>query len=234
VVEHFRRNAVAYTALFVALGGTSYAAVKLPNNSVGTAQIKAGAVTASKLANGAVTGTKVRDGSLAPGDFKAGSAPAGSAGPPGAPGPKGDRGSAGQNGLPGLGASAFSDDQSPAAPPGPFSAGIKQVTITTTQPGKLVITDATAEDATVHNPTGSTQNYDAAVYVDGVGVPGTFHVAGSVPANTSHELGPFTLQGSISNVPAGTHTVTLALRLESGSGDFLTSGAGRLLVVATG
>jgi hypothetical protein len=31
---HIRRNAVAYVALFVALGGTSYAAFELPNHSI--------------------------------------------------------------------------------------------------------------------------------------------------------------------------------------------------------
>lgn len=36
-------------ALFVALGGTSYAATQLPANSVGTRQIRPGAVTKSKL-----------------------------------------------------------------------------------------------------------------------------------------------------------------------------------------
>ena len=41
---------VGIIALFVALGGTSYAAiVTLPKNSVGTAQIKNGAVTAGKI-----------------------------------------------------------------------------------------------------------------------------------------------------------------------------------------
>jgi len=41
---------VAIIALFVALGGTSYAAiVSVPRNSVGTAQLKNGAVTASKI-----------------------------------------------------------------------------------------------------------------------------------------------------------------------------------------
>jgi hypothetical protein len=46
---------VACLALGVALGGTSYAAVVLPANSVGTIQLK----------NGAVTSLKVRDGTLA-------------------------------------------------------------------------------------------------------------------------------------------------------------------------
>jgi hypothetical protein len=51
--------AVSLAALFVALGGTSYAAFALPNNSVGPRQLKNGAVTTSKLKNGAVTASKL-------------------------------------------------------------------------------------------------------------------------------------------------------------------------------
>jgi hypothetical protein len=40
---------VAYLALFVALGGSAYAAVGLPRNSVGTKQLKDGAVTSAKF-----------------------------------------------------------------------------------------------------------------------------------------------------------------------------------------
>jgi hypothetical protein len=63
-IAHLRANVVAYLALFVALGGTSYAAVSLPRNSVGTAQLRNGAVTAGKLAKGSVTPSKLdgRDG----------------------------------------------------------------------------------------------------------------------------------------------------------------------------
>jgi hypothetical protein len=57
--QHVRSNAVAYLALFVALGGTSYAAIGLPAGSVGTAQLQNGAVTANKLANGAVSARKL-------------------------------------------------------------------------------------------------------------------------------------------------------------------------------
>ena len=51
---HFRHNAVGYLALFVALGGTSYAAVNLPTGSVGTRQLRDGAVTNKKLSKGSV------------------------------------------------------------------------------------------------------------------------------------------------------------------------------------
>ena len=51
---------VACLALLVALGGTSIAAVTaIAPNSVGTAQIRAGAVTAAKIRNNNVTGAKI-------------------------------------------------------------------------------------------------------------------------------------------------------------------------------
>ena len=59
VVSHLRGNAVAYLALFVALGGTSYAAINLPSNSVGTRQIRNHAITPVKLDPGKI-GASVR------------------------------------------------------------------------------------------------------------------------------------------------------------------------------
>jgi hypothetical protein len=56
-------NVIASLALFVALGGASYAAVALPANSVGTKQLKKSAVSASKLKRNAVSSAKVKDGS---------------------------------------------------------------------------------------------------------------------------------------------------------------------------
>lgn len=98
-------NVTATLALIVALGGTSYAAIALPLNSVGTPQLKANAVTKGKIANSAVSngklaansiGTgKVIDGSLLSKDFAAGQLPAG------ATGPAGPAGAAGAAGAPG-------------------------------------------------------------------------------------------------------------------------------------
>jgi hypothetical protein len=48
-ISSFRSNAVAYVALFVALGGSSLATIELPRGSVGTAQLRAGAVTNDKI-----------------------------------------------------------------------------------------------------------------------------------------------------------------------------------------
>ena len=44
-----RQQSLGALALFVALGGTGYAAVTLPRNSVGTRQLRAGSVTPTKL-----------------------------------------------------------------------------------------------------------------------------------------------------------------------------------------
>ena len=91
---------LACVALFVALGGTGYAALQLPKNSVGSKQIKKGAVKTSEIANNAVTGAKVRGGSLTASDFQAGSLPRGEKGE------RGERGPAGPAGLTGPAGSA--------------------------------------------------------------------------------------------------------------------------------
>ncbi len=55
-------NVVASLALFVALGGVSYAATSLPKGSVGPKQIRAEAVRTGKMADGAVTAAKLAKG----------------------------------------------------------------------------------------------------------------------------------------------------------------------------
>jgi hypothetical protein len=55
---------VSYIALFVALGGSAYAAGHLGKNSVGTKQLKKNSVTNAKIKKGAVTGAKVESHSL--------------------------------------------------------------------------------------------------------------------------------------------------------------------------
>ncbi len=59
MLSYLRRHHVGLIALFIALGGTSYAATQLPANSVGTSQIRANAVTTSKLPDGAITRAKL-------------------------------------------------------------------------------------------------------------------------------------------------------------------------------
>jgi len=54
LVDHLRGNVVAYLALFVALGGSSYAAVSLPAGSVGTKQLKNHSITPIKFDSGKI------------------------------------------------------------------------------------------------------------------------------------------------------------------------------------
>jgi hypothetical protein len=75
---------VAYLALFVALGGSSYAAVK-----VGSAQIVNNSVASKDVRNESITGADVKNRSLLARDFKAGQLPAGQTGPQGPQGAPG-------------------------------------------------------------------------------------------------------------------------------------------------
>jgi hypothetical protein len=81
ILSFVRANAIACLALFVALGGTSYAATQLPKNSV--------------------TSKQVKNGSLLSTDFKTGQLPAGAPGPIGATGAQGPQGPKGAPGDPG-------------------------------------------------------------------------------------------------------------------------------------
>jgi hypothetical protein len=92
LARHLKHNAIAYLALFVALGSTSVAAVTLQKNSVLSSTIKNGQVKNSDLAKNAVDATKVKDASLRAGDFAPNQLPAGPRGLQGEKGAKGDQG----------------------------------------------------------------------------------------------------------------------------------------------
>jgi hypothetical protein len=63
-------NVASAIALFVALGGTSYAAVTLPSNSVGRAQIKTGGVGKSEIGSNTVGSSEIRGSSITAPDIK--------------------------------------------------------------------------------------------------------------------------------------------------------------------
>lgn len=87
-------NVIASLALFIALGGVSWATVSLPRASVGNPQLKANAVSTEKVRNGSLLAADFKPGQLPPG-------PRGLAGTQGIPGPKGDPGPRGDPGAPG-------------------------------------------------------------------------------------------------------------------------------------
>lgn len=84
---------VALIALFVALGGSGYAAI-----SINGKDIENRSIAGKKLKRNAVTGGLVKNRSLRARDFKRGQLPAGPQGPPG---PAGEDGEPGEEGLPG-------------------------------------------------------------------------------------------------------------------------------------
>jgi hypothetical protein len=103
-------NVTATLALFVALGGTSYAAATISgsdvqngsltgsdirNESLKSRDVDNGSLTGGDLKNGSIKGADVDDASLAAADFKPGELPAGPAGPQGPQGIQGPQGPAG-------------------------------------------------------------------------------------------------------------------------------------------
>jgi hypothetical protein len=57
IVRHARSNLVGYLALFVALGGTSYAAISIPRGSVGATQIRNHSITPVKFNRSVIAGS---------------------------------------------------------------------------------------------------------------------------------------------------------------------------------
>src|SRR4051812_34385711 len=125
-------NVMSSLALFIALGGVSWAAATLPADSVGKRQLK----------DNAVTGGKVANGSLRAADFARGALPAGpqgltgAAGAAGAAGPRGEpgaAGAAGPRGEPGAkGDQGDRGEQGPAGRPRATRCSARAATSSTT------------------------------------------------------------------------------------------------------
>lgn len=91
---------IAVLALFVALGGTSFAAVSklLPRNSVGSAQVINGSLQKGDLSGKAVTALRGNRGPQGPRGATGASGPAGPQGATGPQGPQGPQGAQGATG----------------------------------------------------------------------------------------------------------------------------------------
>jgi hypothetical protein len=201
MLAYLKRHHIGLLALFIALGGTSYAAAKLPRNSVGTAQLRKGAVTTAKLSHGALK----------------------QVGKPGPAGPKGDTGAQGPQGVQGL-----QGIQGPKGEPGPTSAGVGGVNLSVT-PGGLTTPVGSPTTVTLDRPGkvlvqlfgtfgvncgGSTCSRTLGVTVDGQTVPGAF----AMVSGSGNVSGTASSSGIVS-VPAGTHTVSLAVNGTTTSAD---------------
>jgi hypothetical protein len=187
LLTHLRRNVVAYLALFVALGGTSYAAVSLPKDSVTSKQIKNGSVKTVDLARGVAV-----------------SGPAGPAGPAGTSGPAGPVGPTGSVGPQGAVGPTWSFQSPNDAGTQPYATApflVPMGTLTVPSAGRLLVWASGAL-----SPTCSSGTPRAGLYVDGVPVAGT---GVDSPATVA-------LQGLSAPVSAGQHVFALGVACSGG------------------
>ena len=89
---------ISLVALFVALGGTGYAAIKIPKNSVASPQVVNGSLGTADLSKKARTALKGNRGAKGAAGTPGAAGPAGSAGPAGATGATGPAGPTGPTG----------------------------------------------------------------------------------------------------------------------------------------
>jgi len=186
LLGYIRRHHIGLLALFVALGGTSYAAVKLPRNSVGTSQIKNHAVTTSKLSTATVKALKG-----AKGDRGA----AGATGATGAAGAKGDPG------APATLSAAVSALTGASAP----AATVPAASVTLQKAGKILVVVTGTFAVTCGG--GGACTYDVGAKLDG-GAP----IAGTtttVSAGSGGNASRAVAIAGLVSADAGAHTVQL-------------------------
>lgn len=246
MLEYLKRHHIGLLALFIALGGTSYAAVKLPKNSVGSTQIKAHAVTEGKLAKAVVK--KLDKAGVAGPKGAAGatgaSGPAGAVGPAGAPGAtgaagprgergdKGDPGAKGDKGDPGGVMSAAIGGLNTNVSPGgvlanPLLGGPATVTLPAAGRALVIVTGDFALTCTTAPCT-----VVVGAVVDGITVaPGVFSsYDGDAGTTTDHTLAT---TGIVTGLAAGTHTFQIATKL-TGLGASLSGHTTRITVIPFG
>lgn len=183
---------ISLIALFVALGGTSYAAITLPKNSVGTKQLKNGAVTKAKINKKTLTALK------------------GAPGPQGIQGVKGDQGANGLQGLPGPSVGNFTNCPTDTASSTADGAGNGQeqvancsTTLVVPSAGKL-LTTGSGQSTTQYSPcSGGSITQEAAIEIDGN--PVNAGLKANISSGFDTEL--FSMSGG-ADVAAGSHTVT--------------------------
>ena len=248
---HLRGNAVGYLALFVALGGSSYAAVRLTPGSVKSAAIARGAVTHAKLARNSVSAANVANGALTTSDFKAGTFLEGLKGDAGAPGAAGMKGLDGLQGLKGdSGPQGAQGPQGPAGKDGSAAIAAKaRLANTVTAPHgsstPVPLSNATwtqsagqinllAGTITLAVPSSCTGSFGNSLVVTVDGKPSTFAVAPTIPAGNTINV-PIVV-GTLSEPDNATqHTMTAAFAnsCTKGGEDYAVNGA-KLDVIAIG
>jgi hypothetical protein len=235
LARHLRGNAVAYLAIFVALGGTSYAAVAIPNNSVGNKQLKKDAVDSKKVKNKTLTADDVKAGEAkaGPQGIQGVIGSQGQQGGKGLQGDQGDKGGQGDQGPPGT---RLTPSQSVSSDPTPDIDILSTDTVVLTAPA-LVTTEPTklvaAGNGLFFGDSSTAMNCVLKLATDG----GAKAAIGQPSDQTFPTMG-FTAPGAVvatTNIAAGSHVVTYECKDQSstaGTGAELLRGDLRVTTVA--
>jgi hypothetical protein len=186
-------NVISSLALFIALGGVSWAAVTLPANSVGKRQLR----------DNAVTGKEVANGSLRAADFARGALPEGPAGPAGAVGPAGAAGPKGERGEPG--AKGDKGDRGEQGPAGPSACDSLLC------PGSDL-----ADDGRVNVTIDGYDIGGGTAYRAGCATPATCTVRVAGPAGSSLDFDAW-FEAAKANIPSARRSFILAVSDDTGT-----------------
>jgi hypothetical protein len=209
---------VAYLALFVALGGSSYAAVKITGK-----QVRDASLTGADVRNSSLTGSDLRDGSLLAGDFKAGQLPKGATGAQGLAGlagAPGANGATGAQGPAGATPAAVGDSiDAPAAADGLMATGA--TTLVTAVAGNVLVFGQETLLVKCPNAAIAPCSFSAGLYLDGApvadsGLNTTLAIAEQLTFKPD-------LFGLVKNVPAGTHTITVGWKSSTAAPNHATA-----------
>jgi hypothetical protein len=189
-------NVVAALALFIALGGLSYAAASLPKKSVGTKQLKNNAVTEKKLSED-VRKQLDKAGERGP------EGPKGDTGPQGAQGVQGTQGATGPQGVQGLpaGATKFAtvatSEALGSAGPADLATPGPSVTVTVPENGYVFVSaswEGSGSGGNTCSASVTSPSLNNGIGAGAITGDGAFH---------------FTGNGGPAALPAGTHTLKL-------------------------
>lgn len=217
-IVHVKHNVVGYLALFAALGGTSYAAVRLTPGSVTNRALARGAVSHTKLAANSVNARNIINGTLTRADFAAGTLGASKNGANGTAGGNGSRGPAGPAGPVGAAGPAGADGSAAivarargtgavSAPHGastsvPVSGGTWNQ-----DPGDV---DLVTGSATITTPSACTGSFGNALMIQIDGAPATFAAAPTAPASSTMTM-PIAVMAVMEPSSSTTHHITASL-----------------------
>jgi hypothetical protein len=171
-------NVVSVIALFVALGGSSYAAIKITGKNV-----KDSSLTGKDVKNSSLTTSDVKNRSLLAKDFKTGQLP------------KGEKGEKGDAGPPGPTEGKSSDNETHVA-----DVLADKSSITTNRAGHLLVSKSVMSIRAICSGGGTEVSFF--LTLDGVRVPGTL----VSPVAPNVEQRNVSLTGVTADViPAGSH-----------------------------